>query len=86
MKMFHSTFFSECVGRQKTVPLVNVVQENRLETRFKGTYVKALNKTSNCENFVIYFSKTVQKIAAFAMLFFYFSDQKSLENVYDFPK
>ena len=41
----------------------------RLETPFKGENVKALVKTSNCENLVLYFSEKVQKIAAFAMLF-----------------
>ena len=40
-----------------------------LETSFKGDNVKALVKTSNCENLVLYFSEKVQKIAAFAMLF-----------------
>ena len=51
------------------VLLVNVVQENRLETPFKGDNVRALMKTSNCKNLVLYFSAKVQKIAAFAMLF-----------------
>ena len=41
----------------------------RLETPFKGKNVKALVKTSDCENLVLYFSEKVQKIAAFAMLF-----------------
>ena len=50
-------------------------KKNRPETPFKGDNVKALIKTSNCENLVLYFSYTVQKIAAFAMLFFGFSDQ-----------
>ena len=50
---------------------VNVVQETRLETPFKGDNVKALVKTSNCENLVLYFSEKVQKIAAFAMLFWF---------------
>ena len=30
--------------------------KNRLETSFKGDNVKALIKTSNCENLVLYFS------------------------------
>ena len=47
-------------------------KKTRLETPFKGNNVKALVKTSNCENFVLYFSEKVQKIAAFAM-FFWFS-------------
>ena len=45
---------------------VNVVQEKpRLETPFKGDNIKALIKTSNCENLVLYFSERSQKIAAF---------------------
>ena len=47
----------------------------RLETPIKGDNVTALVKTSNCENLVLYFSEKVQKIAAFDMLFFVFSDQ-----------
>ena len=31
-------------------------KKNRLETPFKGDNVKALIKTSNCENLVLYFS------------------------------
>ena len=50
-------------------------KKNRLKTPLKGDNVNALIKTSNCENLVLYFSSTVQKIAAFAMLFFGFSDQ-----------
>ena len=38
--------------------------------------IVALIKISNCENLVVlYFSEKVQKNAAFAMLFFIFSDQ-----------
>ena len=44
-------------------------KKTRLETPFKGDNVKALIKTSNCENLVLYFSEKVQKIAAFAMFF-----------------
>ena len=46
-------------------------KKTRLETPFKGDNVKALVKTSNCENFVHYFSEKVKKIAAFAMLFWF---------------
>ena len=44
---------------------------NRLETPFKGDNVKALIKTSDCNNLYmyLYFSEKVQKSAAFAMLF-----------------
>ena len=44
-------------------------KKTRLETTFKGYNVKALVKTSNCENLVLYFSENVQKIALFAMLY-----------------
>ena len=82
MKMFHSTlFFSEYVGRHNTVLLVNVVQENRPETPFKADNVKSLIKSSNCEKLVLYFSKKIQKIAEFAMLFLVSVTQQSLENV-----
>ena len=70
------TFLSQCVRRHQTVLLVNVAQEKkRLETSFKCDNVKALIKMSNCENMVLHFSEKVQKIAAFAMLVLFFSDQ-----------
>ena len=43
-------------------------KKSRLETPFKGDNVKALVKTSNCKNLVLYFTEKVQKIAAVAML------------------
>ena len=46
-------------------------KKKRLETPFKGDGVKSFIKTSNCENLALYFSEKVQKIAAFAMLFFF---------------
>ena len=46
-------------------------KKTRLETLFKGDNVNALVKTSNCENLVLYFSEKVQKISAFAMLFWF---------------
>ena len=46
-------------------------KKTRLETPFKGNNVKALVKTSNFKNLVLYFSEKVQKIAAFAMLFWF---------------
>ena len=62
-------------------------KKKRLETPFKGDGVKALIKPSNCKNLVLYFSEKVQKIAAFAMLFFLFSVTKqSLENGFGFPQ
>ena len=61
------------------------LKKTRLETPFKGDSVKALVKTSNCENFVLYFSEKVQKIAAFAMLFWFLVTKQSFENGFDFP-
>ena len=63
--------------------LVNVVQETRLVTLFKGENV-ILIKTSNCENMVLYFSKKVQKFAAFAFFFRFSVTKKSLENGFGF--
>ena len=50
-------------------------KKTRLEIPFKGDNVKALVKTSNCENMVLYFSEKSQKIAAFCYAFLVFSDQ-----------
>ena len=58
----------------------------RLETPFKVDNVKALVKTSNCENLVLYFSEKVQKIAAFAMLFWISVTNQSFENGLGFPQ
>ena len=44
-------------------------KKKRLERPFKGDNVKALIKTSKCENVVLYFFKKVQKIATFAIFF-----------------
>ena len=46
-------------------------KKTRLVTPFKGDNVKAIVKTSNCENLVLYFSEKIQKIAAFAMHFWF---------------
>ena len=61
-------------------------EKNRLETPFKGDDVKILIKTSNCENLVLYFSEKVQKIASFAMLFWFSVTKQSLENDFGFPQ
>ena len=61
-------------------------KKTRLETPFKGDNVKALVKTSNCENFVIYFSEKVQKIAKCAMLFWFSVTKHSFENGFGFPQ
>ena len=62
------------------------LKKTRLETPFKGDNVKALVKTSNCENLVLYFSEKVQNIATFAMLFWFSVIKQSFENGFGFPQ
>ena len=52
-------------------------KKTRLETRFKSYTVKALVKTSNCENLVLYFSEKVQKMKHL-LCFLVFSDHYRL--------
>ena len=61
-------------------------KKTRLETPFKGDNVKAWIKTSNCDILVLYFSEKVQKIAAFAMLFWFSVTKQSFENGFGFPQ
>ena len=61
-------------------------KKTRLETPFKGDNVKALVKTSNCQNLVLYFPEKVQKIAAIAVLFWFSVTKQSFKNGFDFPK
>ena len=61
-------------------------KKTRLETPFTGDNVKALVKTSKCENLVLYFSEKVQKIAAFAMLFCFSVTKQLFENGFGFPQ
>ena len=61
-------------------------KKTRLETPFKGDNVKALIKTSNCENMVLYFPEQVQKSATFAMFFRFAVTKQSLENGFGFPQ
>ena len=61
------------------------LKTTRLETLFKGDNVKALIKTSNRENLVLYFSEKDQKIAAFALLFWFSVTKQSLETVFGSP-
>ena len=58
----------------------------RLETLFKGDYLKALLKMSNYENLVLHFSKKVQHIATFSVLFWFSVTKQSLENGFGFPQ
>ena len=66
--------------------LDNVVQEKPAGTPFKGDDIKALIKTSNLENLVLYFSDKVKKSAVFAMLFWFSVTKQSLENGFGFPQ
>ena len=59
-------------------------KKTRPETPFKGDNVRALVKTSNCENLGLYFSGSVQKIAAFAMLFCFLVTKQSFGNGFGF--
>ena len=61
-------------------------KKTRLETPLKSDNVKANVKTSNCENLVLYFSEKVQKIAPFAMLFWFSVNKESFENGFGFPQ
>ena len=68
------SFNSICLNVLEGIKQFNLLlrfKKTRLETPFKGDNVKALVKTSNCENLVFYFSKKVVKIAAFTMLFWF---------------
>ena len=60
-------------------------KKNQLGTPIKGESVKASIKTSNCENWVLYFPEKVQKIATFALLFWFSMNKQSLENVLALP-
>ena len=52
----------------------------QLEIPFKGDNEKALIKRSNCKNLVLYYSKKVQQIAAFAVIFCFSVTKQSIEN------
>ena len=72
------SFNSICLNVFEGITQFNLLKwfkRPRLETPFKDDNVKALVKTPNCENLVLYFSEKVQKIAAFAKPFLVFSDQ-----------
>ena len=62
------------------------LSKTQLETPFKGDNVKALIKTSNSENLVLYFSEQVQKIAAFAVRFWFSVTKQPLENGLSLPQ
>ena len=84
----HVSFNSVCLNVLECIKqfyLLMWFKKTRLETLFKGDNVKALDKTSNCENLVLYFSEKVQKSAAFAMLFWFSVTKQSFENGFGFP-
>ena len=60
-------------------------KKSRIETPFKGDNVKALKRLI-VKTWVLYFSEKVQKIAAFAMLFWFSVTKQSLENGFGFPQ
>ena len=66
--------------------LLTLFKKTGLETPFKSDNVKALVKTSNCENLVLYFSEKSQKIAAFAMFFWFSVTKQPFENGFGFPQ
>ena len=66
--------------------LLMLFKKTRLQTPFKGDNVKALVKTSSFENWVLYFSEEIQKIAAFAMLFWFSVTKQLRENGFRFPQ
>ena len=70
----------------KQIYLLMWFKKTRLEIPFKGDNVKALVKTSNCENLVLYYSEKVQKIAAFAMLFWFPVTKQSFGNGFGLPQ
>ena len=68
------SFNSNCLNDLEGIEqfyLLMCFKKIRLETPLKCVNVKASVKTSNCKNFVLYFCEKVQKIAAFAMLFWF---------------
>ena len=61
-------------------------KKTRLETPFIGDDVKASVKTSNCGKLVLYFSEEIQKIAEFAVLFWFSVTKQSFETGFGFPQ
>ena len=83
------SFYSMCLNVLEGIKqfyLLMWFKKNRLETPFKSDNVKALVKTANCESLVLYFSEKVQKIAAFAMLFWFSVNKQSIKNGFGFPQ
>ena len=71
----------------KQLYMLMLFKKYRLETPFLGdNVILALIITSNYENLVLYFYEKVQKIAVFAMLFWFSVTKQSLENGFGFPQ
>ena len=56
------------------------------ETPYKGDYVKSIKKNVKLWNISPFFPEKSQKIAAFAMLFWFSVTKQSLKNVFGFHK
>ena len=69
----------------KQFDLLMWFKKTRQETPYKGDNVKALIKTSNCENMILYFSENVRKWSSFAMLSWFSVTKQSLENGFGSP-
>ena len=83
------SFNSVCLNMLEGIKQFNLLmwfKKTRQETPFRGDNVKALVKTSNCENLVLYFSEKVQKIAAIVMFFWFSVTKQSFENGFGFPQ
>ena len=83
------SFNSMCLNVLEGIKQFNMLmwfKKTRLETPFKGDNVKALVKTSNCENLVLFFSEKVQTIAEFAMLFWFSVTKQAFESGFGFPQ
>ena len=69
------SFNSICLNVLEGIRQFNLLmwfKKTRLETPFKGDNVKALVKTSNCENLVLYFSEKAKKKLQHLLCFFGF--------------
>ena len=83
------SFNSNCLNGLEGIEqfyLLMCFKKTRLETPLNCVNVKTSVKTSNCENFVLYFSEKVQKIAASAMLFWFTVTKQPFENCFGFPQ
>ena len=61
-------------------------KKNQLETPFKGDNVKALLKTSNCENMFLISLRKFIKLQHLLCFFLFSVGKQSLENGFGFPQ